>query len=63
MDILYQLKIEARREPHEPIWREAIAEIERLQGLLETLEMHGTKELAAGWVVVPENEWDQIFSS
>lgn len=31
MDILHRLKIEARREPHEPIWREACAEIETLR--------------------------------
>ena len=36
MDIVAKLKIEARREPHEPIWREAIAEIERLRSAIET---------------------------
>jgi hypothetical protein len=28
MDIIDRLRIEAKREPHEPIWRDAIAEIE-----------------------------------
>lgn len=31
MDIVDKLKNEARREPHEPIWRETIAEIQSLR--------------------------------
>lgn len=31
MDIVIRLKNEARNEPSEPIWREAIAEIEKLR--------------------------------
>lgn len=31
MDIIDRLSIEARKEPHEPIWRDAIAEIARLR--------------------------------
>ena len=30
-DIIERLRIESRREPHEPIWRDAIAEIEALR--------------------------------
>jgi hypothetical protein len=63
MDIIDRLIIEARREPHEPIWREAVSEITRLQGLLETLEMHGLKDIANGWVAIPESEWAQIFGN
>lgn len=35
MDILDRLKIEARREPHEPIWRDAIVEIETLRSVID----------------------------
>ena len=38
-DILDRLRIEAQREPHEPIWREAIAEIQSLRLRVESLEM------------------------
>lgn len=31
MNIIDRLKIEQRKEPHEPIWGDAIAEIERLR--------------------------------
>jgi len=31
LDIVIRLKNEARNEPSEPIWREAIAEIEKLR--------------------------------
>ena len=34
MDIIDRLRIEAKREPHEPIWRDAITEIERLRGAI-----------------------------
>ena len=34
-DIIERLRIESRREPHEPIWRDAIDEIESLRGALE----------------------------
>jgi hypothetical protein len=37
MDILDRLKTEARKEPNEPIWRDAIAEIQRLQSALEKI--------------------------
>ena len=30
-DIIERLRIESRREPHEPIWRDAIDEIEALR--------------------------------
>lgn len=38
-DILDKLRIEAQREPHEPIWREAIEEIQVLRVLVEALEL------------------------
>ena len=31
-DIIERLRIESRREPHEPIWRDAIDEIKALRG-------------------------------
>lgn len=34
-DIIERLRIESRREPHEPIWRDAIDEIEALRELEE----------------------------
>ena len=34
--IIERLRIESRREPHEPIWRDAIDEIEALRGALES---------------------------
>ena len=37
-DIIERLRIESRREPHEPIWRDAIDEIEALRGALEEAE-------------------------
>jgi hypothetical protein len=30
-DIIERLRIESRREPHEPIWRDAVDEIEALR--------------------------------
>lgn len=38
-DILDKLRIEAQKEPHEPIWREAIAEIQSLRLRVESLEL------------------------
>lgn len=38
-DIIERLRIESRREPHEPIWRDAIDEIEALREL-EEREQH-----------------------
>jgi hypothetical protein len=37
-DIIERLRIESRREPHEPIWRDAIDEIEALQAEMERLK-------------------------
>ena len=37
MNIIERLRIELRREPHEPIWRDAIDEIERLRAEVERL--------------------------
>ncbi len=34
-DIIERLRIESRREPHEPIWRDAIEEIEHLRAEVE----------------------------
>lgn len=39
IDIIDRLRIEAQKEPHEPIWREAIAEIQSLRLRVESLEM------------------------
>ena len=36
-DIIERLRIELRREPHEPIWRDAIDEIEALRAEVERL--------------------------
>ena len=36
-DIIERLRIESRREPHEPIWRDAIDEIEALRAEVERL--------------------------
>ena len=36
-DIIERLRIESRREPHEPIWRDAIDEIEALREALALL--------------------------
>ena len=36
-DIIERLRIELRREPHEPIWRDAIDEIEALRADVERL--------------------------
>ena len=36
-DIIGRLRIESRREPHEPIWRDAIDEIEALRAEVESL--------------------------
>ena len=38
-DIIDRLRIETQREPHEPIWREAIAEIQSLRLRVESLEL------------------------
>ena len=37
-DIVERLRIEARCEPHESIWRDAIDEIERLRAEVKALE-------------------------
>lgn len=37
-DILDKLRIEAQREPHEPIWREAMGEVLGLRLRVESLE-------------------------
>ena len=37
-DILDRLRIEAQREPHEPIWREAMGEVLGLRLRVESLE-------------------------
>ena len=39
MDIIDKLRIEAQKEPHEPIWREAMGEILGLRLRVESLEM------------------------
>lgn len=36
-DIINALRIESRREPHEPIWRDAIDEIEALRAEVDAL--------------------------
>lgn len=38
-DILDKLRIEAQREPHEPIWRDAMEEIQILRVRVEALEL------------------------
>ena len=38
-DVIDRLRIEAQREPHEPIWREAIAEIQTLRVMVEALDL------------------------
>jgi len=38
MDILYRLRIEASREPYEPIWREAMDEIQRLRKAINVID-------------------------
>ena len=38
IDIIERLRIESRREPHEPIWRDAIDEIEALRAEVERLK-------------------------
>ena len=38
MNIIERLRIESRREPHEPIWRDAIDEIEALREEVERLK-------------------------
>ena len=43
-DIIERLRIESRREPHEPIWRDAIDEIEALRAEVERLT-----EALRGW--------------
>jgi len=37
IDVVERLRIEARREKHEPIWRDAIAEIERTRSALKVI--------------------------
>jgi folylpolyglutamate synthase/dihydropteroate synthase len=37
-DIIERLRIESRREPHEPIWRDAIDEIEALRAEVTALQ-------------------------
>lgn len=39
MDIIDKLRIEAQREPHEPIWRDAMEEIQILRVRVEALEL------------------------
>ena len=39
-DIIERLRIESRREPHEPIWRDAIDEIEALRAEVERLSRY-----------------------
>ena len=39
-DIVELLRIESRREPHEPIWRDAIDEIEALRAEVERLSRY-----------------------
>lgn len=45
-DIINALRIESRREPHEPIWRDAIDEIEALRAEVDAL-----REDAERWKV------------
>jgi hypothetical protein len=39
-DIIERLRIESRREPHEPIWRDAIDEIEALRAEVDRLNRY-----------------------
>ena len=39
-DIVERLRIESRREPHEPIWRDAIDEIEALRAEVDALRLN-----------------------
>ena len=39
VDIIDKLRIEAQKEPNEPIWREAIAEIQTLRVRVEALDL------------------------
>ena len=39
VDIIDKLRIEAQREPHEPIWRDAMEEIQILRVRVEALEL------------------------
>ena len=39
-DIIERLRIESRREPHEPIWRDAIDEIEALRAEVDALRLN-----------------------
>lgn len=40
---------------------EFYAEIQRLRGALENLEMQAVRDVAPGWVSVPAVEWDSIM--
>jgi chromosome segregation ATPase len=42
-DIIERLRIESRREPHEPIWRDAIDEIEALREALAALKAENAR--------------------
>lgn len=42
-DIIERLRIESRREPHEPIWRDAIDEIEALRAEVDVLKAENEK--------------------
>ena len=39
-DIIERLRIESRREPHEPIWRDAIDEIKALRAEVDALRLN-----------------------
>ena len=67
-DIIERLRIESRREPHEPIWRDAIDEIEALRAevgrlradladLLEALQEIVSAADGEGW-----SQLDATFS-
>ena len=55
IDIIDRLRIESRREPHEPIWRDAINEIEALRA-----EVHALREALAAvvsWFPSADTYW------
>lgn len=69
-DIINALRIESRREPHEPIWRDAIDEIEALRAEVEGLRQCAvtddlqdlvSKALRKAWKL-GKTYWQQVDS-
>lgn len=63
-DLIERLKALARAEHDDvSVAAEAAVMIEKLADGIDSLSMHGVRDIVPGWVCVPESEWDSAMQS